>query len=275
MSRYAKIYPKMWRNNEFRDLNEDGRSIFLYLLTSPHLNMVGFYYLPIGYISDDIQWKSERVSKGLRNCIERGFIKYDSITSVVLILNYLKFSPIENPNQAKGAIKNLFDMPHTVLFKDFEECIKKYAEPFQKGFETLWEAYAKPVTVTVTVPVTVTENTSSPDGSVWENKPFKVDVEMFDCFWRAYPKKKSKPDAIKAWNKLKIDNLLYKLIMNKLEDAKKSHDWTKENGQFIPYPAKWLNKKMWEDEYDTAIEQVPAGWNGIKQWANREGVEIG
>jgi hypothetical protein len=115
---------------------------------------------------------------------------------------------------------------------------------------------------------------SSPVGSGWGNKPFKVGPEMFDHFWRAYPKKKSKSDAVKAWNKLKIDNLLYTLIMNKLEDAKKSHDWTKDNGQFIPYPATWLNKKMWEDEYSTEIEQVPKGWNGIKQWANRKGVEI-
>lgn len=94
----------------------------------------------------------------------------------------------------------------------------------------------------------VSKDTSSPGGSGWENNPYKVGSEMFDLFWAAYPRKKSKGDAVKAWNKLKIDNLLYALIMDKLDAAKNSRDWTKDGGQFIPYPASWLNKKMWDDE---------------------------
>ena len=36
--------------------------------------------------------------------------------------------------------------------------------------------------------------------------------------------------------------------MKALETAKKSSDWTKDNGQYIPYPATWLRAKGWEDE---------------------------
>jgi predicted phage replisome organizer len=109
----------------------------------------------------------------------------------------------------------------------------------------------------------------SPGGSGWENKPYKVGSEMFDYFWAAYPRKKSKGDAVKAWNKLKIDNLLYTLIINKLEDAKNSRDWTKDGGQFIPYPATWLNAKGWEDE-DTQVENVPDAWHEIRKFGREE-----
>lgn len=37
--------------------------------------------------------------------------------------------------------------------------------------------------------------------------------------------------------------------MAALEAAKKCDQWRKDNGQFIPYPATWLNQERWEDEY--------------------------
>jgi hypothetical protein len=38
--------------------------------------------------------------------------------------------------------------------------------------------------------------------------------------------------------------------MEGLERAKRSRDWIKESGQYIPYPATWLNAKGWEDDYE-------------------------
>jgi len=44
------------------------------------------------------------------------------------------------------------------------------------------------------------------------------------------------------------DNSLLAAMLTAIERAKKSSQWTKENGQFIPYPATWLRAKGWEDE---------------------------
>ncbi len=76
-------------------------------------------------------------------------------------------------------------------------------------------------------------------------------TDRFNSFWAAYPKKKSKGNAETAWNKIKPNNGLFEIIMTSLNTAKKSKDWIKENGQYIPYPASWLNAKGWEDEYIT------------------------
>ena len=35
----------------------------------------------------------------------------------------------------------------------------------------------------------------------------------------------------------------------------KSTDWTKDNGQFIPYPTTYLNQRRWEDEIEIKQEQ--------------------
>lgn len=73
----------------------------------------------------------------------------------------------------------------------------------------------------------------------------------FATFWAAYPKKKSKGQALSAWKKLKPDSSLQALILKAVEAQKRSPDWQKDKGQFIPYPATWLNAMAWEDEVST------------------------
>lgn len=73
-------------------------------------------------------------------------------------------------------------------------------------------------------------------------------VGNFNIFWEAYPKRKSKGQAEKAFEKLNPDEQLFKTILAAIGEAKKSEDWQKDGGQYIPYPATWLSAKGWEDE---------------------------
>ena len=74
-------------------------------------------------------------------------------------------------------------------------------------------------------------------------------ASSFEEFWKRYPRKKSKGQAKKAWLKIKPDEQLVALIFAKIEQAKKSGDWQKEDDTYIPYPATWLNAQGWEDEH--------------------------
>ena len=71
------------------------------------------------------------------------------------------------------------------------------------------------------------------------------DADTFEQFWCAYPKKKDKERARKAYAKV---NVPIQVIVDAIEAQKKSDDWIKENGRFIPYPSSWLNGRRWEDE---------------------------
>ena len=71
----------------------------------------------------------------------------------------------------------------------------------------------------------------------------------FEKFWLAYPKKKSKGDALKSWLKIKPDEQLQQTIIAAVLLAKtQDFDWQKDNGQFIPHASTYLNGKRWEDE---------------------------
>ena len=79
----------------------------------------------------------------------------------------------------------------------------------------------------------------------------------FSEFWEAYPRKVDKQSAVRAWKKIKPDATLMAKIMDGLQRWKESEQWLKENGQYIPYPATWLNKRRWEDEVKKAAPSVP------------------
>lgn len=79
----------------------------------------------------------------------------------------------------------------------------------------------------------------------------------FEKFWKAYPKKVAKTQALKAWSKLKPNAELQQIILNALERQKQSAQWQKDNGQFIPYPATWLNGRRWEDMQEQVSQPAP------------------
>ena len=72
-------------------------------------------------------------------------------------------------------------------------------------------------------------------------------ITSFEEFWKEYPRKVSKETARKKWLKLKPDEKLAYEIMQSLQLVKKSPQWVKDNGQFIPHPTTWLNQQRWND----------------------------
>lgn len=81
--------------------------------------------------------------------------------------------------------------------------------------------------------------------------------ERFDRFWTKYPKKRSKGAARKAWKKLAPSEDLLNAILVAIEKQRVSVDWRKEHGQFIPYPATWLNAERWDDELPEVKSKDP------------------
>lgn len=89
-------------------------------------------------------------------------------------------------------------------------------------------------------------------------------ADLFERFWSAYPKKRDKPRARKAWEKLAPDLELCRVMSAALAVQKKSEEWTREKGRFVPYPATWLNGRRWEDEMepvsDSDTEEAEGGY---------------
>ena len=70
----------------------------------------------------------------------------------------------------------------------------------------------------------------------------------FDRFWQAYPRKTAKPQAAKAFARLRPDEPLLLRMLAALALQRQSAQWQRDDGQFIPHPSTWLNGRRWEDE---------------------------
>jgi hypothetical protein len=81
------------------------------------------------------------------------------------------------------------------------------------------------------------------------------DKTGFDLFWSTFPRKIGKGAAELAWKKLKPDSTLQARIIQAVKAQCKSEQWRRDQGQFIPHPATWLNGKRWEDEVEVKIAQ--------------------
>ena len=83
-------------------------------------------------------------------------------------------------------------------------------------------------------------------------EPVKDYEEKFNIFYKAYPKKVAKTKVLSWFKSNKPKDDLFELMMKQLEVFKKSYNWNKDNGQYIPNPTTWLNQKRWEDEIEIA-----------------------
>lgn len=92
-----------------------------------------------------------------------------------------------------------------------------------------------------------TENNNICATETCAQAPQNID-EMFDKFWKAYPKRRDKKRAYKVFMKIKPNNELLQQMLDCIEREKQSLDWLKDNGQYIPYPSSWLNGERWNDE---------------------------
>ena len=72
MRDYATVAPQFWLGKTGRELRKKGAEaqvVSFYLMTSPHANMLGLYYLPILYIAHETGLGLEGASKGLNSCL--------------------------------------------------------------------------------------------------------------------------------------------------------------------------------------------------------------
>ena len=68
----------------------------------------------------------------------------------------------------------------------------------------------------------------------------------FLFFWAAYPRKRNKGEAWKAWTA--TANLQCADLLNALSWQVHSEEWRRDGGKYIPHPATYIRARAWEDE---------------------------
>jgi uncharacterized phage protein (TIGR02220 family) len=139
---YGSIQTQYWTHPNIQYRSDQAKLLGTYLLSSSHTNMMGCFRIPSGYIAEDLRWNLKKVELALVELEKINFLARDEFSDWVMIHRFLKYHPIENPNQGRS-IANLFEeTPKNLgfmmnLIGELLKQQKHLGDDFIKSLETL------------------------------------------------------------------------------------------------------------------------------------------
>lgn len=144
MSRYRKIDVRMWNDEKFRDLSDDGKFVFIFVMTHPAMTALGAMRATLPGLAAELGWPAERLSEGFREGVRKGIVEHDERASCVALPNFVKYNQPENPNVVKAWVNCLDLIPECDLKTKTIQRAKAFAEGRSKAFaEALPKAFAE------------------------------------------------------------------------------------------------------------------------------------
>ena len=102
--RYFRIACRFHDDEKVRAWPDWLKLLALYLLTTKHRTLEGFYVLPPYYAAADMGWTRSRVLKGLGILEADGFLSFDPATNLILVRNALKYQQPDSRNVQKAVL---------------------------------------------------------------------------------------------------------------------------------------------------------------------------
>ena len=133
MRDYSKVSGQFWTGKTGKALRGDFQAqvVAMYLMTSPHANMIGVFHCPIIYIAHETGSPIEGATKGLQTLCEGGFCTYDEDTETVWVYEMAKYQiddALKVTDKRVAGIQKLYEnMPESRIKTGFFE---KYGVAF-------------------------------------------------------------------------------------------------------------------------------------------------
>lgn len=263
MRDYGKVNGNFWIGRTGRSLrgNHEAQIVALYLITSPHSNMIGLFHCPIAYIANETGLSTQGATKGLRCLIDVGFCTFDADIDFVFVHQMAKHQIGETLKEADkrcaGVLNQLSLTPDGPCKQAF---IRRYSDAYNLGLEVDFESPSEAPSKGLASPSEAPPKPGTGARTRTRTGTGTRASAGFDSFWSLYPKKVARKDAIEAFNKIEPDEEVLAKMLKRLEREKASKQWTKNEGEFIPNPATWLNRRDWEGDEPAQDIKAGASW---------------
>lgn len=133
MREFSKISPAVWQSQRFNSLpSDDGRYLYLYLLTNEHQNSAGAYRLRDGTACDDLQWDRERYIAARQQLIDADMVRFDPEAFVIMVTRWFKHNPPMNADHLTGIIRTLERLPSETIVNDATEAVTEAWDAIQE-----------------------------------------------------------------------------------------------------------------------------------------------
>lgn len=265
MRNYSIVVPQFWIGSSGRQLRGDALAqvVALYLISNPHANMAGLYYLPLVTMAHEIGSPLKGALKGLQRVVGVGFATYDKASEYVFVHEMARYqigdSLKPGDNRISSIVKTVGECPSPLLVNKFRE---RYADVFHLPELPKQETPESPSEAPLEPLLSQEQDQEQDQDQDQKKEEAARSSESFEQFWKAYPKrpsgKGSKPDALRAWKKMTETEQAE--AMRTIHLFASCPQWTKDGGEFIPQINTWMNQKRWESPPEVSAQRKP--WEG-------------
>lgn len=137
MARFRKIDPRIWNDAKFSALSNEAKLLFLYLLTSPQMTLLGAIPLRASGVAEELQIDQKRYAIRFAELSSAGIAEYDE-RGLFWVKNFLRYNAPDNPKVVISWASSLDLLPECpllgkVLKSARDHCLSRGAG-FEKAF---------------------------------------------------------------------------------------------------------------------------------------------
>jgi hypothetical protein len=212
-ARYRKIDPRIWNDEKFRTLSDDGKFAFLFLLTHPHMTALGAMRGTFQGLAAELGWTLRRFLSAAEETRALGIVEASEDASWIGIPNFLRYNEPEGPNSVTNAWVNALDLlPECQEKRRLAHRCRAYlqsrSDKFRDAIEdAIWDALGDGSDHGRADPCSIQEQEQEQEQEQIQQQPPAVDSD-FEQFWEAYPKRNGKrlgkPEALRKWGAMSV-----------------------------------------------------------------------
>lgn len=134
MAKYRKIDPRIWNDAKFRDLSDDGKLLFFFLLTHPAMTSLGAMRHTAPGMAAELGWTTEGFAKPFAEALSKGLVKYDEKAAFVWLPNFIKYNQPDNPNVVKAWDSAVDMLPECDMLNELLQHVREFLKQLPEGF---------------------------------------------------------------------------------------------------------------------------------------------
>lgn len=138
MARYRKIDPRIWNDAKFAALSSEAKLLFLYLLTSPAMTILGALPMRASAVAEELGLDPKRYAIRFEELSRHGMVEYDE-RGLYWVKNFLKYNAPDNPKVVLSWPSALDLLPECALLADVLEAAQDHCsargDSFLKAYE--------------------------------------------------------------------------------------------------------------------------------------------
>lgn len=230
----------------------------MFLMTNPSANQLGFYRMPISFISKSLSTTDAKVLASIDSLVQKRMCAHDIQSDFFWVVDMLHIQYSDVKSVTDNRFKNLLKQVEGLSLVNPPEFFKVFLAYYESklGSEFVAAIHSSASQKSqildqlnpLETPLCATKaETSSGKAKTKKETDMAVLLAFFDEFWAVYPRADGKQDALKAMKALAPDEKLRSLVIEGARKYKTLCDSNSTEDRFIKTPGPWIRGKHWED----------------------------